>query len=150
MRAGMGAWSWTSGRLARRRVARSKFTGWSLARAVSLFVGGIFVTLANLELRSWCEVIDFAEDGRRGVEIVAVAYFNEAGEAIARLRLELCGEVYGLWVHKNFRRQGLATALWVNAPELTGIVPRHSEWRTDDGDAFARSFGVPLPARLNA
>ena len=47
MRAGMGAWSWTSGRLALRRAARSKFTGWSLARAVRLFVEAIFETLAS-------------------------------------------------------------------------------------------------------
>lgn len=57
----------------------------------------------------------------------------------------LSQEVYQIFVDEDYRRQGYATKLWRLAESIAPI--KHSRWRTDSGDAFARSFGVPLPER---
>lgn len=89
------------------------------------------------------EVLAATEDGRRDVE---VHILEGPG---ARLRWEvLTGEVYSLWVHPDHRRQGRASELWRRAGEIAEV--RHSAWRTDDGDAFARAMGGELPPRLRA
>lgn len=49
-------------------------------------------------------------------------------------------QIVGVDVHKNFRRQGIATAMYRKAISV-GLTPRHSSSRTDDGDAWAKSVG---------
>lgn len=59
------------------------------------------------------------------------------------------GEVWGIEVTPAYRRQGLATAMWQFAQEAPK-KPKHSNQRTDDGEAWARSVGGPVPRRLHA
>lgn len=87
-------------------------------------------------------VLHAVEDGRRDVP----AFELTVGD-IARLRWEEdTGEVHSMWVAELHRRQGIMRALWEQAVPL-GI--KHSRWRTDDGDAFARAVGGELPTRLH-
>ena len=101
----------------------------------------------ELTLETRRETIAHAEDGRVDVALNVLEALDADGTVIARLRVEDDGETYGLWVAPEMRRRGIATRLWEVAPTALGIAPRHSAWRTDDGDAFARSFGVALPPR---
>lgn len=60
------------------------------------------------------------------------------------------GEIKDIFVEKPFRRQGLATELFRQAHHMStqfdGIpVPQHSEHRTEEGDAWARSVGGEVP-----
>jgi GNAT superfamily N-acetyltransferase len=54
------------------------------------------------------------------------------------------GEISRLRVDDGHRRQGIATGLW-NEGQKYDPAPRHSPYRTDEGDAFARKMGGPLP-----
>jgi GNAT superfamily N-acetyltransferase len=60
--------------------------------------------------------------------------------------------VGALVVTPEYRRRGIATGLWAAAhayAERYGLpAPRHSEERSDDGDAWARSVGGELPPRV--
>ena len=56
------------------------------------------------------------------------------------------GEVRTVFTEDRYRCQGLATALWRLAERL-GMEPRHSDNRTDDGDAWARRLGGGVPPR---
>jgi GNAT superfamily N-acetyltransferase len=56
------------------------------------------------------------------------------------------GKIVSVWVHKNYRRQGIATALLRLARRIQPITM--SGARTDDGDAWARSLSESLPERL--
>jgi GNAT superfamily N-acetyltransferase len=62
------------------------------------------------------------------------------------------GEILGIDVHPQFRRQGIATAMLGEARRIAGETrgvrpPRHSPDRTEAGEAWARSLGERLPAR---
>lgn len=59
------------------------------------------------------------------------------------------GEVWGIEVDPAYRRRGLATAMLEFAQEAPK-KPKHSNQRTDDGEAWARSVGGPVPRRLHA
>lgn len=52
-------------------------------------------------------------------------------------------------VKLNYRRLGIATAMWEWSQEMRPKA-KHSTDRTDDGDAWARSVGGPLPRRNTA
>lgn len=49
-------------------------------------------------------------------------------------------------VHPKFRRHGIATAL-LQAARADGFSPIHSQHRTPDGNAWARSTGEPSTRR---
>lgn len=56
-------------------------------------------------------------------------------------------------VEPEHRRQGIATKLWehghsVAAENRRVPAPKHSADRTNDGDAWAKSVGGPLPRRV--
>lgn len=53
-------------------------------------------------------------------------------------------EIETLAVDESYRRRGIASAMLAKAREK-GYVVQHSPTRTDDGDAFARSFGDAPP-----
>lgn len=60
--------------------------------------------------------------------------------------------IHDIKVEPDYRRKGIATALWREAQRVALVTrgvkpPRHSPGRTDDGDAWARSLGERLPAR---
>lgn len=59
------------------------------------------------------------------------------------------GEITTLSVPYDKRRQGVATALWHRAHQLSaerGITPPvHSRKRTEEGNAWAKSVGGELP-----
>lgn len=65
------------------------------------------------------------------------------------------GELKNIYVEPNYRRQGIATALWSEGRKIAqsqkGVVaPQHSSDRTDEGDAWAQSTGDRLPQRKSA
>lgn len=59
------------------------------------------------------------------------------------------GRVDQIFVPEHLRRQGIATQLWDTAhsvAEQKGLVhPVHSDARTPEGDAWAKSVGGKLP-----
>ena len=58
------------------------------------------------------------------------------------------GRVDWISVEPQHRRQGLATQMWEHAQSLDlRPYPKHSNERTDEGDAWARSVGGRLPRR---
>ena len=63
------------------------------------------------------------------------------------------GRVESLWVDPEHRRKGIATGMWQHAlkEHKAGTVdstPKHSEDRSDKGDAFAKAVGGNVPPRL--
>ena len=87
------------------------------------------------------ETIASTEDGRRDVAVHVLSL------PFAKLVWEVdTGEVLHIGVNADHRRQGVATALWNEAQRYGAI--RHSAYRTDDGDAFARAVGGVLPRRI--
>lgn len=62
------------------------------------------------------------------------------------------GEIKGVYTREDVKRQGLATALHLEAQDIAGETrgvpkPKHSSFRTTAGDAWARSVGGRLPRR---
>lgn len=72
------------------------------------------------------------EDGRVGF----MRWMGTAPHAIDRVE-----------VNSDHQRQGLATAMWNWAQENARPKPRHSNQRTPQGDAWARSVGGTLPRK---
>lgn len=90
------------------------------------------------------------EDGRTDVPLFRIEATID-GEVVGRIVWhEVGGEVEKLWTAPKYRRQGIATDLWTLAHQQGVIAPQHSAWRTDDGDAWARSLTDDLPPRLFA
>jgi GNAT superfamily N-acetyltransferase len=87
------------------------------------------------------------EDGRKDVVLHKLSATNIDNIEIGRLVWhDSTGEIEKLWVAPEHRRQGIATALWIKAQSLNP-APQHSAWRTDDGDAWAKSITNELPER---
>jgi len=60
---------------------------------------------------------------------------------------EHTGQIWGLWVNDGYRREGIATMLYLIARKYEPRL-HHSAERTDDGDAWAQSLGEKLPKRV--
>lgn len=62
------------------------------------------------------------------------------------------GELLSVDVNDAYQRRGIATALHRMATQLSGEygvpAPKHSADRSDQGDAWAKAVGGPLPKRL--
>jgi hypothetical protein len=62
------------------------------------------------------------------------------------------GEIQHIMVNHDRRREGIGTALWNRAQSLASerniTAPVHSKSRTKEGDAWAKSFGQPIPRRV--
>lgn len=54
------------------------------------------------------------------------------------------GTILSVGVAPEMRRKGVASAMWSRAKKK-GYNPQHSNFRTGDGDAWARSVGGRLP-----
>jgi len=95
-------------------------------------------------------VISRTEDGRRNVTMLRLSLDLDGDTAF--IDWETNGELYYIKTPAAYRRKGIATKLWHAADDLAaelGYKPlRHSEYRTDDGDAFARSMTDDLPTRV--
>ena len=78
----------------------------------------------------------------------------ELGEDSAYIDWEPSGELYYIKVPAEYRRQGIATRLWEAAKEHArkfGLpIPTHSQYRTDEGDAWAKSLDEELPSRIQS
>ena len=64
------------------------------------------------------------------------------------------GEIHNIEVSPGMRRQGIATAMYGKAKEISSLTrgvktPRHSPDRSEAGEAWARSLGERLPKRLS-
>ena len=55
-------------------------------------------------------------------------------------------QIRNIDVEPEHRRQGIATALWEKGQSIRP-TPKHSDQRTDAGDAWARTVGGRLPRR---
>jgi len=62
------------------------------------------------------------------------------------------GQILDVRVAKEHRRQGVATAMYRMATQLAGergvAAPKHSNDRSDQGDAWAKAVGGRLPKRI--
>jgi ribosomal protein S18 acetylase RimI-like enzyme len=103
-------------------------------------------------MKSSERVIPITEDGRRNIRVLRLEL--ALGDDTAYIDWEPSGELYYIKVPVEYRRQGLATRLWESAQVVareSGLPPlTHSEYRTNDGDAWAQAVGGVLPSRINA
>ena len=65
------------------------------------------------------------------------------------------GEIRGVYTDPEHQRQGVASSLYQHGQEIASTTrgvpkPRHSTFRTNSGDAWARSVGGRLPKRDTA
>lgn len=93
----------------------------------------------GIELRHEVDEDGFAE---------ITAHLN--GEQIGFLSLEPSGRVEDIQVEDEHQQKGIGTAMWRHAQALHKAkqipsAPKHSNYRTPEGDAFARSVGGRLP-----
>jgi GNAT superfamily N-acetyltransferase len=97
-------------------------------------------------------VIPNTEDGRVNVRVLSITI--ELSKGAAYIEWEPSGELYYIKVPVEYRRQGIATQLWKSAQQYalhSGLpTPSHSEYRTNEGDAWAKSLGEELPPRIPA
>lgn len=88
------------------------------------------------------------DSGRLGARVIAE--HPEHGYVGHMLLLGLRGgsgrKIRDISVKPEFQRQGIATGMYRYA-EAAGLKPKHSDQRTDQGEAWARSLGVRLPRR---
>jgi ribosomal protein S18 acetylase RimI-like enzyme len=78
----------------------------------------------------------FARQGRS-----VVAYLGNT--PVGSIEVSPRGEILDINVEPAHQRKGIATALLAEARKYGTVV--HSEVRTDDGEAWARSTGDELP-----
>jgi len=103
-------------------------------------------------MKSSERVIPTTEDGRRNIRVLRLEL--ALGDDTAYIDWEPSGELYYIKVPVEYRRQGIATRLWMAAQgyalhlELPPLI--HSEYRTNEGDAWAKSLGEKLPPRIHA
>ena len=57
------------------------------------------------------------------------------------------GEIKGTYTVPEQQRRGVATSLFQQAHGQGVVKPKHSSFRTNSGDAWARSMGGRLPPR---
>lgn len=104
-----------------------------------------------LSMLDWTESRDSADqvrhleawDGATSAGYIEV--FGRYYSAKARGRIKM------IQVWEQYQRKGLATMLWEEAQRRwPDLKIRHSEDRTVDGDAWARSVGGPIPRRKMA
>lgn len=92
---------------------------------------------------------DPAHDEWGGGKHVIEAFHPDADEPVGQMTWGTStrpNRIQSVKVKPDHRRSGLATAMWQWGQEMTPR-PKHSDERTDDGDAWARSVGGPLPRR---
>ncbi len=77
---------------------------------------------------------------------VSIALRDENYVVVADLSIAADGEINSIYVYEAYRRRGLATQLFMFAQETEGIPsPLHSQYRSSEGDAWAKAVGGNLP-----
>jgi ribosomal protein S18 acetylase RimI-like enzyme len=76
---------------------------------------------------------------RRKKKLGGLAVINEPGSPEH-------GTIWGLEVGEKHQRKGIATAMLHHA-QRQGLPVKHSDWRTDAGDKWAKAVGGHLPKR---
>jgi len=76
-------------------------------------------------------------------EVTVVASHPDHGW-LGSMELGRSGYVKDIRVGEPHRRKGIATGMW-NYAKQQGLNPEHSDSRTKDGDAWAKTTGDPLP-----
>lgn len=78
---------------------------------------------------------------------------QKEGEVVGKLNwVHKSGNVTGIYVPKEHRRKGIATALYNEAKRISSTTrgvprPKITDDRTNDGEAWARTLGERLPKR---
>jgi GNAT superfamily N-acetyltransferase len=86
------------------------------------------------------------DEGSRRPDHVIEAHHPDEG-IVGKLSIKgTTSKVEGIEVDPDRQRQGIATAMWNFASPLK---PRHSNDRTNAGNAWAKSVGGPLPRNEN-
>lgn len=57
------------------------------------------------------------------------------------------GVIQSIWVHEDYRRRGIATKLYREARKRASGSIRHSSYRTQEGDDWAKAVGGYLPPK---
>ena len=81
-----------------------------------------------------------------GVDISA----HLGGQQVGHLSIDETGRVEDIAVEDEHQQKGIGTAMWNHAVSLyqsgiTNVPPKHSDYRTPEGDAFAKSVGGFIP-----
>ena len=114
-------------------------------------IGSLTLTRNNADFHGI--TISHGEENSDG-EIIITAHHQEHGE-VGRMVLgpphgnlsDGGREVLNVEVPREHQRKGIARAMW-NYAGWTGLSPEHSRYRSDSGDAWARSVGGILPERV--
>lgn len=77
------------------------------------------------------------------------------GDRVGRIQWrENTGEINDIRVAPEHQRKGVATAMYRMAQQLSGeygvLPPKHSDDRSDQGDAWARAVGGEVPPQTTA
>lgn len=81
---------------------------------------------------------------KKGRTLITATHPDHGSLRLGWMRLDKDGTLGNVYVHPDHRRKGIATGLLNHAKQL-GINLKHSENRTEEGDAWAKSTGDPLP-----
>lgn len=85
----------------------------------------------------------FSHTPQKYGEVIVEASHPEHG-FLGSMSLGKYGDVKDIRVGEPFRRKGVATGMW-NYAKQQGLNPEHSDSRTKEGDAWAKTTGDPLP-----
>lgn len=93
--------------------------------------------------------------GERFVTPHRVSAHDDSGREIGHMEWHMkTGRVLGIEVDESHRRQGVATGMWfagqrAAADKRSVVKPKHSQERTDAGDAWAKTVGGTIPRRTH-
>lgn len=87
--------------------------------------------------------VTFTHTEHKYGEVVVEASHHEHGY-LGSMRIGKYGDVKDIRVGEPFRRKGVATGMW-NYAKQQGLNPEHSDSRTPDGDAWAKTTGDHVP-----
>jgi len=73
-----------------------------------------------------------------------IAHHSQDGE-VGHLQWHPEGEIQDVHVDETHRRKGVATGMLRYAEGLGVAKPKHSELRSEEGDAWARAVGGHIP-----
>jgi ribosomal protein S18 acetylase RimI-like enzyme len=96
--------------------------------------------------------VRITEDGRRNVAVLRLSIDLDGD--LAFIDWEPSGDLYFIKTPVQHRRKGIASKLWQAANDFAASnnLPNlaHSEYRTDEGEAWAQSMTSELPQRISS
>lgn len=69
---------------------------------------------------------------------------RDKGKHVGFMELDHAGRVSMVETAEPYRRKGIATHLWQTAKKK-GLDPKHTAFRSESGDAWARAVGGKIP-----